>query len=429
MKRRHFIWTAALGLGVLAGGFAVRPGNQGQPYSEYFKALNEELKRHGPMQPVALIDLDALDHNIEVLAQAIKTSGKHLRLVAKSLPSPDLLRYLSQRLNTQRLMSFHQPFLNQDARLFEKGDILLGKPLPARAAQIFYQQHRGAFDPAKQLQWLVDTPACISDYLALAQGLNTRIRLNVELDVGLHRGGARTPDELAAMLRIIEANPAHLEFSGLMGYDPFVGMNLPGLLTSADQQLAKVMARYQAQVDLLTRHFPKLGQSPLTLNTAGSPSYPFHLNERLSSELSVGTALLKPSHYDLPSLAAHRPAVFIATPVLKSLGAVDIPVLDQASQLLSAWDVNQRQSYFIYGGNWLADPYAPAGLKNNALYGRSSNQELLTGSFETALSVGDQVFFRPQQSEAVLLEFGDLWAVRGGKLVERWPVYQESFSA
>ncbi|NBU78599.1 MAG: DSD1 family PLP-dependent enzyme, partial [Sphingomonadaceae bacterium] len=39
------------------------------------------------------------------------------------------------------------------------------------------------------------------------------------------------------------------------------------------------------------------------------------------------------------------------------------------------------------------------------------------------LRVEDQVFLRPTQSEFVLLQFGDLLGVRGGKIVEAWPVY------
>jgi D-serine deaminase-like pyridoxal phosphate-dependent protein len=34
------------------------------------------------------------------------------------------------------------------------------------------------------------------------------------------------------------------------------------------------------------------------------------------------------------------------------------------------------------------------------------------------------VFLRPMISESVLLEFGDLLAVRGGKIVDHWPVFQ-----
>jgi D-serine deaminase-like pyridoxal phosphate-dependent protein len=139
--------------------------------------------------------------------------------------------------------------------------------------------------------------------------------------------------------------------------------------------------------------------------------------------VSVGTAMLKPTHYDLPSLVDHVPATYIATPVLKSTGAVNIPALDDRSKLLSWWDVNQRQTFFIYGGNWMTEFESPAGLQSNGVYGRSSNQEMVNGSDAVGLTVEDQVFLRPTQTEAVLLQFGDLLAVRGGKIVDTWPAY------
>lgn len=425
MKRRSFV-LAGLGAGGLLAAVGLRPGDRGQPHQAYFQALNRELKANGPMRPALVIDLDRLDHNIEVVRQFLARSGKQLRLVEKSLPAPDLLRYIGERIGTRRLMSFHQPFLNHDARLFPEADILLGKPLPVRSAQLFYQRHRGPFDPARQLQWLIDTPARLQQYLALAQGLGTRLRINIELDVGLHRGGVGDTQALAPLLQLIADNPQHLEFAGFMGYDPFVGMNLPELLGSQDELLAQVMALYQRQVDFTRQRFPALWRAGLTLNTAGSPSYRAHEKETLSSEVAVGTGLLKPSHYDLPALQEHVPAVYIATPVLKRTGVLRIPALDEKSRLLSWWDVNQRETFFIYGGNWMADPVSPAGLQLSDLYGRSSNQELVNGSPAVRLAVDDQVFLRPTQSEAVLLQFGDLLAVRGGRIVERWPVYQES---
>ena len=36
------------------------------------------------MQPVMLIDLDRLDHNIDVVMQSVQRGGKHLRLVEKN---------------------------------------------------------------------------------------------------------------------------------------------------------------------------------------------------------------------------------------------------------------------------------------------------------------------------------------------------------
>ncbi|USW97737.1 DSD1 family PLP-dependent enzyme [Pseudomonas proteolytica] len=401
----------------------MRPTDRGSPYSEYFRQLNQQLKAHGPMRPVLLIDLDRLDHNIDIVMQSVQRGGKHLRLVEKSLPAPGLLAYIAKRAGTRRLMSFHQPFLNHDAQVFPDADILLGKPLPVRSAELFYQHHQGAFDPARQLQWLLDTPQRLQQYLALAQGLGTRLRINIELDVGLHRGGISDNAVLGQMLGLIRAHPQHLEFAGFMGYDPFVGMGVPGILGSPQALFEKVMQRYNGFVDFSRQQFATLWRDDLTLNTAGSPSYRMHEQEQLSSEVSVGTAMLKPTHYDLPSLSEHVPAAYIATPVLKSTGAVNIPALDDKSRLLSWWDRNQRATFFIYGGNWMADFESPAGLQSNGLYGRSSNQEMVNGSPGVGLNIDDQVFLRPAQTESVLLQFGDLLAVRGGKIVDSWPVY------
>ena len=421
MKRRHFV----LGTGALlaAGAWLLRPSDRGSPYNDYFRTLNTELKAHGPMRPVMLIDLDRLDHNIDVVMQSVKRGGKHLRLVEKSLPSPGLLAYIAKRAGTQRLMSFHQPFLNHDAQVFPEADILLGKPLPVRSAELFYQAHKGAFDPSRQLQWLLDTPERLQQYLRLAQGLSVRLRVNIELDVGLHRGGISDNAVLGQMLTLISAHPQHLEFAGFMGYDPFVGMGVPGILGSPQALFEQVMQRYTGYVDFARQYSAGLWRDGLTLNTAGSPSYRIHEQEQLSTEVSVGTALLKPTHYDLPSLSEHVPAAFIATPVLKSTGLVNIPALDGRSRVFSWWDPNQRGTYFIYGGNWMAEFESPQGLKSNDLYGRSSNQEMVNGSPAVGLRVEDQVFLRPTQSEFVLLQFGDLLGVRGGKIVEAWPVY------
>jgi D-serine deaminase-like pyridoxal phosphate-dependent protein len=425
MNRRGFLSTGLLtSAALLAGAAWLRPDDKGRPYSAYFQALNAELRKAGPMRPVLLVDLDRLDHNIGVVNASLKRSGKALRLVEKSLPARGLLEYIVRRTNTGRIMSFHQPFLNQTAEHFPQADILLGKPLPVRSAQLFYQQYRGSSDPTPRIQWLIDTPERLHQYLSLAQARNSKLRINIELDVGLHRGGVADNGALNTLLSQINANPAHLEFSGFMGYDPFVGMEVPTILGTPDTLLTKVMARYQDFVSFARSQYPGLWREGLTLNTAGSPSYRLHEPETLSTELAVGSAMLMPSHFDVPSLSDHVPAAFIATPVIKSTGPVTIPVLDDKSNVFSWWDVNQRASYFIYGGNWLADFVSPEGLQTNGLYGRSSNQELLTSSPGTGLGVGDQVFLRPRQSESVLLQFGGILALRNGQIVEKWPVYQ-----
>ena len=61
MRRRSFLLGAlgTLGAGTAAA-FALRPGDNGAPYDEYFGALNEELRKNGPMRPCVVIDLDRI---------------------------------------------------------------------------------------------------------------------------------------------------------------------------------------------------------------------------------------------------------------------------------------------------------------------------------------------------------------------------------
>lgn len=403
-------------------------------HDAYFSQLQAGLQKEGMLRPSLIVDLDRLDHNIDQAVAVARQTGKALRLVEKSLPSFQLLDYIARRAGTRRLMSFHQPFLNLDAQHWPDADILLGKPMPVAMAERFYQAHQGEFDPQHQLQWLIDTPDRLQQYLALAQLRGIRLNVNLELDVGLHRGGIPEGEAGVLMLRellhVIAEHPQQLVFTGFMGYEPHVAM-LPRLFGAPERLLAEAMATYQARVDQVQREAPELwaqalaadGQPALTLNTAGSPTYRLHDQEQVSNELALGSGLLKPTHFDLPSLATHLPALFIATPVLKCVNTLNLPGSGWLPHMLSRVGGRGRRALFIYGGNWLAEPVSPAGLAPSAMYGTSSNQQVLLAPDDVALQVDDLVFMRPTQSEAVLLQFGDLLAVRGGEIVERWPVF------
>jgi len=416
MKRRSVLLAAGAGAAL----WWLKPGDEGASYDEYFRTLNHELRHNGPHKPCLVLDLDRLDHNLGVVTRSIR-APKHLRVVAKSLPSIPLLDYVQKKAGTGRLMAFHQPFLNLETKAFPTADILIGKPLPAASAQVFYREHRGPFEPARQLQWLLDTPARLRQYLELAQGQNTRMRINIELDVGLRRGGVVAGDTLAEMLHIIEGNAKHLEFSGFMGYDTHV-VKVPSLIASRDKLFAHVRDTYKACVEQVKSAHPKLWSDRLTFNAGGSPTYRLHENETFANDIAVGSGLVKPADFDLDTLAEHQPALYIATPVLKSMDGVRVPGVEALSGLAATWNPNLQKTYFIYGGRWMARYESPRGLRENGLYGRSTNQEIANGSAATALAVDDHAFLRPTQSEALMLQFGPLVVLRGGRITDSWPV-------
>jgi D-serine deaminase-like pyridoxal phosphate-dependent protein len=291
------------------------------------------------------------------------------------------------------------------------------------AAARFYQEHRSnGFVPAQQLQWLVDSPQRMYQYGELAQQLEQTLRVNLELDVGLHRGGFADELNLVKALRILQNSP-WLELGGLMGYEPHVA-KMPGVLGGPEAAFSAAQQRYQ---DLLRIAETTLQYSlaDKTLNAAGSPTYQYYNGSQVANELSAGSALVKPTDFDLDSLVAHQPAAFIATPVIKTLPAARVPGVEALATLQRWLNPNAAQAFFIYGGYWKAKPESPAGLSNNGLYGRSTNQEMLMGSNSINLQPDDWVFLRPSQSEHVFLQFGDIAVYEQGNIVEQWPVFSQ----
>jgi D-serine deaminase-like pyridoxal phosphate-dependent protein len=418
MPSRRSLLLGGVALGGAAALLSMRPSKLGAGgYNDYFTNLNNVLRQNGEGRPTMIIDLDALDHNIREVSRAL--GGRDLRIVAKSVPSTSLIDYISDLSGSNRLMAFHEPFLGaMDNQQF---DILFGKPMPVAAAARFYDRPAlKRFDPTTQLQWLIDTPERLAQYASLAQTKNVAMRVNIELDVGLHRGGVHDPFVLQQMLKTIEQTP-QLTFNGLMGYDPHV-VKMPELIVGQQEEFQQVQQRYQKMLDVALASGAKTTDTnDLTLNAAGSPTYTLWGNvEGIANELSIGSGFVKPLDFDLPSLANHRPALYIATPVLKSSAGTWTAGADWVGEAQSLWDPNRARTIFVYGGYWQAKPVSPEGLVTNPLFGRSSNQEMLNASDAVDVNVDDYVFYRPTQSEFVMLQFGEILAVRKGQIEHRW---------
>lgn len=417
MKRRTFL----LGVGAAVGaGWWLKPADHGAPHNAYFSHLQQQLKQLGSARPLLIIDRQRLAENCATLMAGLP-EGQHLRIVAKSLPGIELIREIMRLTDSRRLMVFHQPFINAIVAREPQADLLLGKPMPVAAAAQFYRElpADSGFDPAQQLQWLIDTPQRLRQYLALANRLQQRLRINIEIDVGLHRGGVQSASELDAILDIIRQHPERLSFTGLMGYDAHVG-KLPSFIESRSASLNKSNALYQGYIDHIRQQHRDLFTAELVFNGAGSPTFRLHAQGSPLNEVSVGSALVKPLDFDLPTLTDFQPAAFIATPVLKKASGLQMPGPLPLGALWQQWDRNRATTLFIYGGNWLAQPVSPAGLSANQLYGVSSNQMMFNGSPAQQIDVDDWVFFRPTQSEAVLLQFGDMLALNADGDASWW---------
>jgi len=398
--------------------------------NQYFNKLNETLRNHERAIPFLLIDLDRLDQNIAELKDQLR-SDQFFRIVVKSLPSIDLIDYVMEKADTKKLMVFHQPFLSDLVRWLDaEADILMGKPLPIKTVAYFYDafekaNEKGDFNPFTQVQWLVDTFERLEQFIDLSDKLGVKFRVNLEIDVGLHRGGFSNLESLIVALEVIKANANKLEFSGLMGYDPHV-VKLPGIVRSRKKAFDMANDFYTQCKELLKSEFPELYHEDLTFNGAGSPTLSLHRsNESPLNDVSAGSCLVKPTTFDVDTLREFIPATFIAAPVLKKLQGTNLPAAEKAMGLLNFFNSSHEMSYFLYGGFWKADFFHPKGVKQNSMF-VSTNQTLLNAAASVKLDVDDFVFLRPHQSEFVFLQFGQILTIRDGEIEGQWSILDQS---
>ncbi len=387
----------------------------------YFASIERALHTAGYSQPVLVIDRERLDLNLSLLKETL-APGINVRVVSKSLPCHDLLHRVLEKLGTNRVMTFNRSMLESIADAMPTVDQLLGKPLPVAAARAFYADLKPATMPA--VTWLIDTNERLGQYEALANELNVVMRVSLEIDVGLHRGGFLPDDRLSEALGTIDQSD-HLQFDGFMGYEAHLA-KVPaaaGLRARATERAVQV---YRTAVSMAGEVFSPDVMNTVTRNSGGSLTYRLHTSDDVVNEVSIGTALLKGTDFDTDLLERFLPAVFIATPALKVLDETLIPGLEFIDRTTRRVFPNMNKTIFIHGGHWLAEPVHPPGLSLHRLYGRSSNQEMLNIDAKATISPDDLVFFRPTQTEAVLLQFGDIAVYEAGSIVETWPVYPAS---
>ncbi|QER38996.1 alanine racemase [Acinetobacter suaedae] len=383
----------------------------------YFKQLNLDLKKQGIATPQLIVDEAALKQNIQHV-QIRLAHAQHLkaRLVVKSLASLDLLKLLSAQINTQRFMVFHQPHIISILENFADADILLGKPMPAQVVHQFFEQYM-EWSTAK-IQWLIDTKVRLQQYLEIAKKYSICLDINIEIDVGLHRGGVQTTQQFTEILALIQQYPQYLKLSGLMGYDAHV-TKVPAIIKKPELAYQSSQQTYANYQKLIQKQFPTLWHDELCFNGGGSPTFSFHTTESVCNDLSFGSMLLKPSDFDHDFLQALQPALWIAAPVLKVLPFTQLPSMAVLDKL-----PHKCKALFIYGGYWMANYVYPDQAHTHVLYGRSSNQELINVPKNCDTQVDDFVFLRPTQSEAIIPQFSNLMLYKKNRF-ESWQTFRE----
>ena len=410
------------------------------PDDDRFAAWNAELRARGGGRESALVDLDAVDHNLKRVGETLG-SNIALRLVAKSLPSVQLLEYMMIAACTNRVMAFSEGMIRDLlCRFGSDVDILLGRPASVDAARRVFetldaQSNGGGPNPAASVRWLVDTVERMEEYASLADERGVELNISVEIDVGLRRGGARDDGELLAMMAVIDESPL-LRFTGFMGYEGHVPFVPAG--ASPDQELLAVQRRYGDFVAAAEDAYPELFEGPLIYNSGGSRTYHYYTDEldTVVNEVAMGSAFFYPSNFsNIPETELRR-ATFLATPVLKRTDPAEAPFAPGFLPRLAEDNPAYEVQFIVVAGGFPGGVVHPEGLVVNPVTSSAgdgescvsvnnllSNQAEWLGERALSLGVGDFVFYHPWEGDGVRwLRFLDVF--RGGELVDQWPTFQ-----
>lgn len=381
--------------------------------SAYFRSLATALRDAGRHRPTLVIDLDRLDANLVTVRRAA-APGVALRVVDKSLPSIPLIARVMETLGTRRIMSFDLSVTRAVLQAFPDADILFGKPMPTAALHTLFSEMASdaIADFAARTVLLADGVPRIEQLAALAALKQVRLRVALEVDVGMHRGGLRTPSAVADAAQVA-LRSGSLVLEGIMGYEAHIPA-IPGFAGGAAGEAKAVKARLAAFAEALPSDCRRM------INSGGSKTVLAYADPGAATELSVGSAFVKPTDFDVEALTALKPAVFIATPALKVVDAM-LPGPAWMTSIFQRLGLFGTRGCFLYGGHWLAKPAFPEGMRESKLWGHSSNQQFMSLPQTCDLREDDLVFFRPTQSEAVLWQFGDIQLFSRGRIVGSWP--------
>ena len=235
--------------------------------------------------PALVLELDALERNIRVMTERARSAGLRLRPHAKSHKSA----HIAKLQIDAGAVGVCCAKLGEAEALMEAGvrGVLVTSPVVGgdcaeRAVQLAHVD--------ATFQIVVDHPAQVDVLAACAERHRGKLRVLIDIDVGLARTGANS---VAAALEIagrVRSSPALL-LCGVQGYGGH-WQHLPGLETRR-AAVATGMQRLRAVVDALKAQ----GAAPEIVTGGGTGTFAADADLRVLNELQPGSYVFMDVQY------------------------------------------------------------------------------------------------------------------------------------
>ncbi len=388
------------------------------------RARYERFRRAigGERLPLALVDLDALEANVDAIAEKVRPHGKRLRIATKSVRSPALLRRILERLGPALASGLMTYDAAETAFLADQGfdDLLLAYPTaqPQDAELLARAAARGvklaiAVDDVRQLGVL--------SRAARAHGTTLSIVLDVDVSFrplgerGVHLGVRRSPlrsvAQAKALYRAIAGTEA-LRVRGVMAYEAQIaGVSDDALHKRALKALSRidVAARRAEVVDALVGERAELS----IVNAGGTGSLGSSSEEPVVTEVTVGSGFLCSHLFDRYEGLPLTPAAYFALLVTRA-PAPGIVTCAGGGLVASG----------PAGRDRLPIAALPEGLSLLSLEGAGEVQTPLAVGREASIAIGDPIFFRHAKAGELAEHVPHYWLLRGDRVEGRAETYR-----
>ena len=340
--------------------------------------------------PALLLDLDALEHNARLMAARCAAAGVAWRPHVKASKAPALaLRLIESGAAGITCAKTSEALVMARGGV---GDILIANEVVGAAkVDRLIEVARLA-----RLCVAADDAANIRHIAASAASAGVEVDVLVDVDVNLHRCGV-TPEESPALCDLVAESPG-VRLRGLMGYEGHV-MNMP------EEEKARETAFSAAVLTRARDLCEAAGHAIGILSGGGSGNYRFVLEQGVLTELQAGGAVLMDVTYEQMGVDGHRRALSLLTQVVSAADP-------QRAAADAGWKASGRHT-------GLPEVVSPAGWRCARLSAEHMN---LVREGGDPLQAGDRIEVVPHYSDSTVLLHRTIYACRGGRVLEEWPI-------
>ncbi len=382
----------------------------------------------GERMPCAIVDLDAVDANLELFKAAIDGYPQTIRVASKSIRHPWLMKYIleSGGEGFRGLMTFSA---HEAVALAEQGfdDLLMGYPIARRdeaeaIARLTGEGTRiiATVDSPEQLPVLAAAAAAASATIPVCIDLDMSWRpLGGKLHFGVRRSAVRGVDRSLEVARAIAVTDG-LNLEALLGYEAQIaGMREQNPGSRALDPVRKLIKSRSAPVvkELRRKILEALrsdGHNIGLYNGGGSGSIYFTRDDPAVTEVTVGSGFLCPHLFDGYKGIELDPAAYFAIHVVRSA---------------DAGFITGAGGGYLASGPGAADRapivHLPRGLTPLDMEGFGEVQTpFRCGTSSPMLSIGDPILCRHAKAGELAERFNEYLFVRGDQIIERQPTYR-----